>query len=112
MSHDETQPLTGCVSVSQAVRPSPTVETLGAEPPTNSHQIGESHPSAGVPVLRGPGDVFHTEAYLISWLVRCHGWRVVEPGLLRRVTGLERSITLPHNREAGRQQLRQLRGAA
>lgn len=112
MSHDETQPLTGCVSVSKAVTHSPTLESLGAEAHPNQHHIGESHPSAGVPVLRGPGDVFHTEAYLIGWLVKCHGWRVIEPGLIRRMDGLERSVTLPHNREAGRQQLRQLRGVA
>jgi hypothetical protein len=89
-----------------------SIQTLGADAHKNEHQIGESHPSAGVPVTAGPYDVWHSEAYLIAWLVRCHGWRVVEPGLLRRVTGLERSVTLPGNRQAGREQLRQLRGAA
>jgi hypothetical protein len=88
------------------------IQTLGADPVENEHQIRESHPSAGVPVTAGPYDVWHSEAYLIAWLVRCHGWRVMEPGLLRRVTGLDRSVTLPVNREAGRRQLRQLRGAA
>ena len=56
--------------------------------------------------------MWHSEAYLIAWLVRCHGWRVIEPGLMRRMTGLERSVTHPRNREEGRNQLRQLRGAA
>jgi hypothetical protein len=89
-----------------------STQTFGADPQENEHQIREPHPSAGVPVTAGPYDVWHSEAYLIAWLVLCHGWRVVEPGLLRRVTGLERSVTLPVNRQAGREQLRQLRGAA
>jgi hypothetical protein len=65
-----------------------------------------------VPVTRGPGDVWHSEAYLISWLVKTHGWRVIEPGLMRRVDGLEKSVTLPNNRRAGLEQLKQLRGPA
>jgi hypothetical protein len=41
---------------------------------------------AGVPLpdVRGPLDVWHPESYLVGWLVRLYGWRVVEPGLLRR----------------------------
>lgn len=36
------------------------------------------------PVTRGPLDVWHSEEYLLGWLVKTHGWRVVEPGLLQR----------------------------
>lgn len=34
--------------------------------------------------LRSPLDVFHPEAYLIGCLVKLYGWRVTEPGTLRR----------------------------
>lgn len=43
-----------------------------------------SHAPEGVPDVRGPFDVWHDEAYLIGWLVRLHGWYVLEPGVLRR----------------------------
>jgi hypothetical protein len=54
----------------------------------------------GVPVLRGPGDVYHDEAYLIGWLVKTHGWRVVAPGILRRTWQPERSVTAATGRLA------------
>lgn len=34
--------------------------------------------------LRSPADVWHPESYLIGALVRLYGWRVIEPGLIRR----------------------------
>lgn len=34
--------------------------------------------------LRSPSDCYHSEKYLIGWLVRLYGWRVLEPGLLSR----------------------------
>ena len=34
--------------------------------------------------LRSPADCYHPEAYLIGALVRLYGWRVMEPGCLRR----------------------------
>ena len=34
--------------------------------------------------LRSPTDCYHSEKYLIGWLVRLYGWRVLEPGLLSR----------------------------
>lgn len=34
--------------------------------------------------LRSPADVYHPEAYLIGCLVKLYGWRVIEPGVLRR----------------------------
>jgi hypothetical protein len=34
--------------------------------------------------LRSPADCYHSEAYLIGWLVKLYGWRVMEPGVLRR----------------------------
>jgi len=37
-----------------------------------------------VPVTRGPGDCWHSESYLIGWLIKTHGWYCVEPGVLRR----------------------------
>ncbi len=34
--------------------------------------------------LRSPADCYHSEAYLVGWLVKLYGWRVLEPGTLRR----------------------------
>lgn len=34
--------------------------------------------------LRSPADCYHSEAYLIGCLVKLYGWRVIEPGVLRR----------------------------
>lgn len=53
---------------------------------TTSGGIGqwEDCTSATAPVTRGPFDVWHSEEYLLGWLVKTHGWRVVEPGLLQR----------------------------
>lgn len=36
----------------------------------------------GNPITRGPSDCWHSEAYLIGWLVKTHGWVVLEPGVL------------------------------
>lgn len=37
-----------------------------------------------LPDLRSPADCYHSEAYLIGWLVKLYGWRVTEPGTIRR----------------------------
>ena len=36
------------------------------------------------PDTRSPYDPWHSETYLIGCLVKAHGWRVTEPGTLRR----------------------------
>ena len=36
------------------------------------------------PITRGPSDCWHSEAYLIGWLVKTHGWVVLEPGLIAK----------------------------
>lgn len=41
-------------------------------------------PVETLPVTRGPSDCWHSEEYLIGWLVKTHGWYVLEPGVLRR----------------------------
>ena len=97
-----------CVSPNDATSNS-SIHSAGSS--LTRHQIQESHPAAGVPVTRGPGDVWHDEAYLIGWLVKCHGWRVVEPGLIRRSWQPERSVTAPQNRQAAREALAARRGA-
>lgn len=38
----------------------------------------------GWPDTRSPLDPWHSEQYLIKCLIRTHGWRVVEPGLIRK----------------------------
>ena len=54
-------------------------------PPTSGGRgQWEDCTSATAPVTRGPLDVWHSEEYLLGWLVKTHGWRVVEPGLLQR----------------------------
>ena len=37
-----------------------------------------------IPRTASPSEVWHPESYLIACLVRHHGWRVLEPGHLRR----------------------------
>lgn len=101
----------GCVSVSHEVTQSPNGSMHPAGSDSTTPQIQESHPAAGVPVTAGPYDIWHDEAYLIGWLVRCHGWRVVEPGLIRRSWQPERSVTAPQNRQAAREALAARRGA-
>jgi len=34
--------------------------------------------------LRSPSDCYHSEQYLLGWLIRLYGWRVMEPGVLRK----------------------------
>lgn len=55
------------------------------ENPGPASDPGHTTYSDGLPVTRSPYDVWHSEQYLIGWLVKTHGWRVIEPGLLRRV---------------------------
>lgn len=41
-------------------------------------------PGDYLPDLRSPSDCYHSETYLIGWLVKLYCWRVLEPGTLRR----------------------------
>ncbi len=111
MSHPENcSPDCPSICVSRSDSTSKT-ECVGADALQTGHHPCESHPMAGVPVTRGPGDVWHSEAYLISWLVRTHGWRVIEPGVMWRIELPKRSVTRPENRQAGIEQLKQGRAA-
>jgi hypothetical protein len=83
---------------------------VGAD--VSAPHIYDSHPEPGRPDVRGPQDVWHDEAYLIGWLVKCHGWRVVEPGLIRRSWRPEASVTALPNRAAARASLAQRREVA
>jgi hypothetical protein len=111
MSQNKIPGDTSCVPVSHVGTQGPNGSTHPEGSPSTTHHIQESHPAAGVPVTAGPYDVWHDEAYLIGWLVRCHGWRVVEPGLIRRSWQPERSVTAPQNRQAAREALAARRGA-
>lgn len=53
-------------------------------PKTDSSQDREVPTSSGSPDTRSPLDCWHSEQYLIGWLVKCWGWRMVEPGKLVR----------------------------
>lgn len=79
--------------------PGPSGEQNGAQrrpaAPVRCETDPATHPHALMPPavwqgertpdLRSPLDPYHAEAYLIACLVKVWGWRVVEPGLLRRV---------------------------
>lgn len=58
--------------------------TCEAGGPATGSETLETGPSGGVPVTRSPYDCWHSEAYLIGWLVKTHGWRVVSPGRMER----------------------------
>jgi len=65
-----------------------TVEdATGRVPAETATATGVTVPAGPVetlPVTRGPSDCWHSEEYLIGWLVKTHGWYVLEPGVLRR----------------------------
>lgn len=84
MRLQETQGPEACVSVydQDAHCPNPAAARV-LENATYS-VCSNLQPCAVTADLRSPADVFHPEAYLIGALVRLYGWRVVEPGVLRR----------------------------
>ena len=94
MSHIETRSTTPCVPVSTLDTPSPRARllaTVGDATGRDSAETGAGHgvtvaaaPAQTLPVTRGPSDCWHSEEYLIGWLVKTHGWYVLEPGVLRR----------------------------
>lgn len=55
-----------------------------ADGPASGSETLETALSGGVPVTRSPYDCWHSESYLIGWLVKTHGWRVVSPGRMER----------------------------
>lgn len=75
MTQPRTQAQTACVSVFDASR---HVQNPGPERLLSDTRDGVQPK----PITRGPGDCWHSEAYLIGWLVKTHGWRVLEPGTL------------------------------
>lgn len=94
MSHIETRSTTSRVPVSTEGTPSPKARLLatiegaaGRDPAETGAGPGvtvAAAPAQTLPVTRGPGDCWHSEEYLIGWLVKTHGWYVLEPGVLRR----------------------------
>lgn len=112
MTHNETPATSVAYLCLSQLRESSEVSDLRADKLPAERYIQPSHPATGIPDTRSPGDPWHSEAYLIACLVRTHGWRVMEPGLMRRCSGLERSVTTPANRAAGLAQLDALRAGA
>lgn len=45
--------------------------------------------------LKSPSDCYHSEQYLLGWLIRLYGWRVMEPGVLRKCSRSAESKTGP-----------------
>lgn len=64
------------------VAPAPAPDPAPDPAPRTLSPFGEKQPPPLVPVTRGPYDCWHTEKYLVGWLVKGHGWRVLEPGVL------------------------------
>jgi hypothetical protein len=52
--------------------------------------------------LRSPADVYHSEAYLLRCLVKLYGWRVLEPGSLRRGLGANQPPQTPDGARAAK----------
>lgn len=74
----------GRVPVSASDAPSPAGALQPAQAaPTPSADVQSQRPES-IPDVRGPSDPWHSEAYLIGWLVKLYGWYVLEPGVLRR----------------------------
>ena len=70
-----------CMTQERLVQNPVPAEVLGDAIPSVQ---AKSTPVQLVPDLRSPLDCYHSEAYLIGCLVKLYGWRVIEPGLLRR----------------------------
>lgn len=84
MTQEKTPGQAPCVPVFDTAAQCPRGELIGAkevQPP-----VSNSAPTipAEIPRTRSPYDVWHPEAYLIRALVKLHGWRVIEPGVIRR----------------------------
>lgn len=45
--------------------------------------------------LKSPSDCYHSEQYLLGWLIRLYGWRVMELGVLRKCSRSAESRTGP-----------------
>ena len=45
--------------------------------------------------LKSPSDCYHSEQYWMGWLIRLYGWRVMEPGVLRKCSRSAESRTGP-----------------
>jgi hypothetical protein len=84
MTQTKTPGTTACVPVYDTCAQCPdTSKERNYAPPTCSvcSRLPQGHLA---PDLRSPSDVFHSEAYLMRCLVKLYGWRVLEPGNLRR----------------------------
>lgn len=84
MSQTEKAPLTGCLSVSPVDRPCPNPAPATVLEDASYSVSSRVQHDAITADLRSPADCYHSEAYLIGWLVKLYGWRVMEPGTLRR----------------------------
>ena len=84
MTQTKTPVATARVPASDTVTPCPNPATArGLDDTRYSVQTGYAQ-SASLADLRSPADCYHPEAYLIGCLVKLYGWRVIEPGVLRR----------------------------
>lgn len=87
MTQTKTVGTTACVPVYDTFTQCPdTPKERNYAPPTCS-VCAKLQPGQLTADLRSPSDVFHSEAYLMRCLVKLYGWRVLEPGSLRRGLG-------------------------
>ena len=78
----ESQPSHSKEDATSADRAAQWENCTGPEPQQKLSPFGLKVAPPPLPVTRGPYDCWHTEQYLIGWLVKGHGWRVLEPGVL------------------------------
>ena len=84
MSQAKNGPLTGGLSVYDEDRQKQNAAPASVFEDATSSVYTEVQQSAAAADLRSPADCYHPEAYLIGCLVRLYGWRVTEPGRMRR----------------------------
>lgn len=84
MSQPKTLSTIACVPVYDEGTQSPKPVAARVYAPATCGVCGQLPPDEYLADLRAPADCYHSEQYLIKWLVRLYGWRVIEPGSLRR----------------------------
>jgi hypothetical protein len=91
MSQAKNGPLTGGLSVYDEDRQEQNAAPASVFEDTRYSVSKKVQQNAADADLRSPADCYHPEAYLIGCLVRLYGWRVIEPGVLRRSWRNERA---------------------
>lgn len=84
MSQLENRSTTGCVPVYDTCAQGPNPSPARVFADATCSVCGTLPPGEYLADLRSPADCYHSEQYLLRWLIRLYGWRVTEPGTIRR----------------------------